>query len=368
MAIPRTDSSVFGRWWWTVDRWTLFSLIALSLIGVMLSLSASPPVAERLGLDSLHFVNRHVQHLIVAITVMLVVSFLAPREIRRFAVVVLMISVALLAMTLFFGVEIKGAQRWLEIGGVSIQPLEFVKPSLAITAAWVLAAERQGEEIPGRLIGSLLCAIVISLLLFQPDFGQALLVGAIWFGQWFLAGLGLVWAGAIIAVAFASLLAAYFIFPHVANRFDAFLDPAISYQVSRSMEAFRNGGFWGRGPGEGTAKMYLPDAHADFVFAVAGEEFGFILCFLIVSLFAFIVIRGIVILLRRDDLFTIIAAAGLLMQFAFQALINMGSTTSLLPTKGMTLPMISYGGSSLLALAIGMGMFLGLTRRQPRGL
>ncbi|MED5358348.1 MAG: FtsW/RodA/SpoVE family cell cycle protein, partial [Pseudomonadota bacterium] len=270
----------------------------------------------------------------------------------------------LLIMTLAGGTEIKGARRWLNVSGLSLQPSEFVKPALAVVCAWMFAAKRLGAEIPGNLISFCLYALVAALLLLQPDVGQALVVSAVWFSQWFLAGLPMIWVAVACAVGIAGLTAAYFIFPHVASRIDRFIDPAAgdNYQTDRAMEAFMNGGLWGRGPGEGTVKTNLPDAHADFILAVVGEEFGLIVCLVIVAIFAFVVLRGLANLMRTTDLFVVIASTGLLVQFALQALINMGSTVSLMPTKGMTLPFISYGGSSLLALALGMGILLALTR------
>lgn len=369
MSIARTDKSTLGQWWWTVDRWTLLALIVLAVIGIMLAMAASPAVAGRIGLDPLHFVRRQAAYLPLALVVMLGVSLLSPVGARRLAVVVFLGALVLLVATLFVGTEIKGARRWISVSGLSLQPSEFVKPAVAVVCAWMFAARRLGEEIPGDLIAFLLFASVVFLLLLQPDVGQALVISAVWFSQWFLAGLPMIWVAAAFGMGVAGLATAYFVFPHVTSRVDRFIDPASgdSYQVDRAMEAFMNGGLWGRGPGEGTVKSYLPDAHADFILAVAGEEFGLALCLIIVGLFGFVVLRGIVNLMRSTDLFVVIAAAGLLVQFALQALINMGSTTSLMPTKGMTLPFISYGGSSLLALAFGMGILLALTRRRAGG-
>ncbi len=369
MSIARTDTSILGRWWWTVDRWTLLALFALAAIGVVLSLAASPPVAERIGLDPMHFIRRQATYLPLALLIMVSVSLLSPVGARRLAVIVFLGAVVMLAMTLFLGNEIKGARRWLNIAGFSLQPSEFIKPSLAVVCAWMFAARRLGEDIPGNLIAFLLFSLVAGLLLLQPDVGQALVVSAVWFAQWFLAGLSMIWVAVAFGCGIAGLTIAYFVFPHVASRIDRFIDPSSgdSYQVDRAMEAFMNGGLLGRGPGEGTAKMNLPDAHADFILAVAGEEFGLLLCLLIVALFGFVVLRGISNLMRTTDLFVVVAATGLLVQFALQALINMGSTTSLMPTKGMTLPFVSYGGSSLLALAFGMGILLALTRRRAGG-
>ncbi|MDP6389077.1 MAG: putative lipid II flippase FtsW [Alphaproteobacteria bacterium] len=369
MAIARTDTSVLGRWWWTVDRWTLLALLLLAGFGMVLAMAASPPVAERLDLDSLHFVRRHAILLLPALIMMVGISLLTPRQTRRIAVIALVGALALLALTLVVGTEIKGARRWITVFGLSMQASEFVKPAFAVVAAWMFSAHRLGQAVPGNAISMGLFALVLALLLAQPDVGQAFVVSAVWFGQWFLAGLPMVWVALLVAFGVAGLVAAYFIFPHVASRIDRFLDPASgdSYQVDRAMEAFVNGGLWGRGPGEGTVKAHLPDAHSDFILAVAGEEFGLILCLVIVALFAFVVLRGFIRVLQVNNLFVVLAAAGLLTQFALQALINMASTANLMPTKGMTLPFISYGGSSLIALAFGMGMLLALTRKRPGG-
>ena len=364
MSIARTDNSILGRWWWTVDKWMLVALLVLATMGVLLSMAASPPVAERIGLDPLHFVQRQAIYLPLAMVIMLGVSLMSPVGARRLAIMVFLGAIVLLILTLAVGIEIKGARRWLNLSGFSLQPSEFVKPALAVVCAWLFAANRLGAEIPGNLISFCIYVLVAGLLLLQPDVGQALVVSAVWFSQWFLAGLPMIWVAVACAVGIAGLTAAYFIFPHVASRIDRFIDPAAgdNYQTDKAMEAFMNGGLWGRGPGEGTVKANLPDAHADFILAVAGEEFGLIVCLIIVAIFAFIVLRGFVKLMRTTDLFVVIAAAGLLVQFALQALINMGSTVNLMPTKGMTLPFISYGGSSLLALAFGMGILLALTR------
>ena len=369
MSIARTDNSTLGRWWWTVDRWTLLALIVLAAIGVILVLAASPPVAERIGLEPLHFVRKHVSYLPIALILMVAVSLLTPVGVRRLAAIVFMVALILLLVTLLFGTEIKGAKRWISLGSLALQPSEFVKPALAVLCAWMFAAKRLEEDIPGNTIAFFLYSIVAGMLLLQPDVGQALVVSVVWFTQWFLAGLPMAWVAVTIGIGITFLTAAYFVFPHVASRIDRFIDPASgdSYQVDRAMEAFMNGGMWGRGPGEGTVKAYLPDAHADFILAVAGEEFGLFLCLAIVGIFCFVVLRGFINLMRSSELFVVVAATGLLVQFALQALINMGSTTSLMPTKGMTLPFISYGGSSLLALAFGMGMFLAFTRRRPGG-
>lgn len=365
-ALSRTDTSAFGRWWWTIDRWSLAAIGLIIGFGALMTLAASPPVAERIGLDQFYFVRRHFALLPVGITLLIGVSLLAPQQVRRLAVLGLLISIAMLVAVLFVGGEIKGARRWINLAGFSLQPSEFVKPFFAVVAAWMFAEWRKGEGFPGHLVALAMYGLIVGLLLLQPDLGQAVVVSAIFFGQFFLAGMPIIWIVGAIVLGVTGLIGAYFTLDHVASRIDRFLDPGSgdSYQVDRSLEAFMNGGLFGRGPGEGTVKAYIPDAHADFIFAVAGEELGLLACLLVVMLFTFVVLRGFARVLGEQSLYVMLAAAGLLAQFGVQALVNMGSTLHLIPTKGMTLPFVSYGGSSLLALSVGMGMALALTRRR----
>ncbi|WP_420349761.1 putative lipid II flippase FtsW [Pelagibius sp.] len=368
-SFARTDTSLLGRWWWTVDRWTLLSLIALMGFGAVLMLAASPAAAERIGLKSFQLASRQIVLLPFAAAVLIAVSLATPRWVRRIACVGLLGSVVLLIVTLFVGPEIKGATRWISLGGLSIQPSEFAKPCFAVVAAWMFSLKSEETGVPGAKIAVALWLMMVALLLLQPDVGQAVLLTAIWGTQVFLAGLPLAWIAVLAVVGAGGLVAAYFALPHVSARVDSFFDPAAGdrYQINRSIEAFMNGGLLGRGPGEGTVKAQLPDAHSDFIFAVAGEELGLIACLLILGLFAFVVLRGFARLLQENSLFVLLAASGLLVQFGLQAFINMASTLHLMPTKGMTLPFLSYGGSSLMALALGMGMLLALTRRRVGG-
>jgi cell division protein FtsW len=366
-GFARNDTSVLGRWWWTIDRWTLAALICLMGLGAVLIMAVAPAAAERIGgLGTFQLAERQLFFLTLALPVVIGISLLEPRDLRRLAVVGLAASFALLALTLAVGPEIKGATRWLNIAGFSFQPSELAKPCFAVAAAWMLAAANDGQGIPGARIALTLWAVLVALLLLQPDVGQSFVVSAILGIEMFVAGLPLIWVGLMVASGAAGLAGAYFALPHVAARIDAFLDPAAGdrYQIERSMEAFANGGLFGRGPGEGTVKTLLPDAHSDFIFAVAGEEFGLFACLVIVALFAFVVLRGFSRVLQERSLFVLLACSGLLAQFGLQALINMASALHLMPTKGMTLPFISYGGSSLLGLALAMGMVLALTRRR----
>lgn len=367
-AGTRVDASLLGRWWLTVDRWMLAALLTLLALGALMVLAASPAVAERLKLDSFHFAHRHLVFLLPSLIILLAVSLLSPVGVRRLAMVVLGIGMVMMLATLIFGVEVKGARRWLVIAGFSIQPSEIVKPALAVVAAWLFTLQRQRHGIPGDVLSAGLFACVLLLLVMQPDFGMAFAATVVWSAQWFLAGLPLLWVGVLIAAGIGGLIVGYRNLDHVQSRIDRFLDPATgdTYQVDTALSAFSSGGLLGRGPGEGVIKAYLPDAHADFIFAVVGEEFGLVACLVLVSLFAFVVLRGFVRLQQEEDLFRLLAAAGLLTLFGIQAVINMAVSLNLLPTKGMTLPFISYGGSSMLALAMAMGMVLALTRWRAR--
>ncbi len=367
IAVPRTDRSVLGRWWWTVDRWTLVALGVLIAFGALMAFAASPSVASRIRIDSFSLVKHHFALLPFAGALLIGVSLLDVRNVRRLAVLGFVGGCVLLGLTLVIGTEIKGAARWISLGGFSLQPSEFVKPCFAVVAAWMFSLQHGPERIPGNSIALLLFAPVLGLLLLQPDFGMAVVITATFLAQFFLAGLSLIWVGLLGGLGIAGLFGAYFAFAHVRERIDAFLDPAAGdrYQIDRSLEAFANGGWFGRGPGEGTVKLALPDAHSDFVFSVMGEEFGAVVALFIVAVFGFVILRGIARLMNEQNLFVLLAAAGLLVSFGLQAAINMASSLSMIPTKGMTLPFISYGGSSLLALSLTMGMLLAMTRRRP---
>jgi len=371
-AFTRTDTSVVGRWWWTVDRWLLIAAATLIGVGMILTLAAGPPAAERIGADTYHFVRKQSVFLPLAIAVMLGISLMPPIWIRRCAVVGFGVSFLLMCAILVFGGEINGAQRWLRLGPLSIQPSEFIKPFFVIVAAWMFASQDSNKGVPGNLI-SIGCLFAVSvILLAQPDVGMTMVVVTVWSAQFFMAGLPIFWVVLIAVAGLGTLVGAYLLFPHVASRVDRFLDPSSgdTYQISQAMRAFQNGGLFGRGPGEGRVKEMLPDAHTDFIFAVAGEEFGILLCLLVVALFGFLVLRTMIRALSESNLFVLLAVGGLAVQFGLQALVNMASSLHMMPTKGMTLPFISYGGSSMLALAIGMGMILGLTRsrRDTEGL
>ena len=363
----RTDMSLLGQWWQTVDRWTIAAIITLATLGAFLIMAASPSIAERLSLDTFHFVGRQALFLPLAMISMFAVSFLSRANIRRLSLIVFSFAAALMIFTLFSGAEINGATRWVNVVGVSLQPSEFIKPAFAVIAASMFAAWRLEERFPGYLVVLGLYGGVVLLLIAQPDVGMAVLISFVWGLQFFLAGLPMVLVMGIGTVFIFGGFAAYFQFSHVRERIEQFIDPQNSdvYQVSQSLKAFKKGGVFGRGPGEGHVKENLPDAHSDFIFAVAVEEFGMIAGLLIVSVFGFIVLRGLMRVFKETDLFVQLAVTGLLAQFGLQAIINLASTLNLMPTKGATLPFVSYGGSSLLALSISMGMVLSLTRERP---
>jgi len=366
--VSRAETTAFARWWWTVDRVLLGALLALMALGIVLSFAASPPVAEKLGLGSYHFVLRHAFFAVPAVIVLLAFSFLTPRQVRRISLLVFVLALAGIILTLFVGVEVKGSRRWLSLAGLTVQPAEFVKPAFVVLTAFLFSEGARRSDLPGRLLALFLLAMVLAPLLAQPDFGQAMLIAVTWSAMIFLAGLEWRWVFALGASGVGGIVSAYLYLPHVTSRVDAFLDPAAedNYQIDRSIESFVRGGWFGEGPGEGTVKRTLPDSHTDFVFAVTAEEFGLVACGLVLALFAVIVLRGLGHALRESDSFVRLALSGLILLFGGQAFINMAVNLQLMPAKGMTLPFISYGGSSLVAVAMGMGFALALARRRPR--
>lgn len=368
MRFNRADRSLLSDWWFTIDRLVFAALLLLIAGGLVLSLAASPPVAIRLELDPFHFFKRHLALVGPACLVLIAVSLLSPRDMRRFCLALYGIGIALMVATLFLGPEVKGATRWLKFPGFSVQASELVKPGFVVLSAWLFSESQRRRDVPSLPLAIALYALFVGLLVLQPDFGQAFLVSLVWGALFFVSGLPLTWVAVLAGLAAAGMAAAYLTVPHVAGRIDRFLDPSAgdTYQIDRALQSFVQGGWFGRGPGEGTVKRVLPDSHTDFIFAVAAEEYGLIACLLLVGLFAFIAMRGLRFAIGEPDGFIRFAVAGLIMLFGVQALINMAVNVGLLPAKGMTLPFISYGGSSLMSMAITMGLVLGLMRRRPR--
>jgi len=366
--IERDQRTPLGEWWWTVDRLLLAALLTLMFGGIVLSLAASPAVAVRIGLDPFHFFNRHVAFLVPSLAVLLGTSLMSPRSVRRSALTVFAIGIVLMAATLMFGAEVKGSRRWISVIGISVQASEFVKPTFVILIAWLFSESARRPEMPATSLALSGLLIVVALLVLEPDFGQTMLIVVVWGALFFMAGMRMIWVFGLAGAGAAGLFTAYVFVPHVAGRIRRFMDPASgdTFQVDMAMESFTRGGWFGQGPGEGTVKRILPDSHTDFVFAVAAEEFGIVLCLALLALFSFIVIRSLRNAYRSDDLFTRFASAGLAMLFGVQSAINMAVNAHLIPAKGMTLPFISYGGSSMISMAYGMGMLLALTRQRAR--
>jgi cell division protein FtsW len=363
--ISRAHRSPLSDWWWTVDRPMVTLVLMLLLIGLVFSFAASPPVAERLGLESFHFVVRHALYVPVALAVMLGLSLFTPRQVRRTALVILLVFMMLMVLVLFVGEEIKGSRRWLFLGGVSLQPSELIKPAFIVITAWLFAEGSRRPDVPGKMIAVALLVVVAALLVAEPDLGQTVLFVAVWGALFFLAGTNTWVVAGLGGLGVAGLFTAYYAFPHVAGRINRFLDPGSgdNFQIMTAMQSFERGGWSGTGPGEGIMKRVLPDSHTDFVFAVVGEEFGILLCLLIVALFSILVMRALLQAFRRNSAFERMAIAGLATQIGIQAFINIGVNLYILPAKGMTLPFISYGGSALISAGITMGFLLALSRR-----
>ena len=364
--ISRADNSALTEWWRTIDKTLLGAVLILMLSGMLLSFAASPPVAERIGYDSFHFIKRHAFFLVPALGMLIATSFLTPTLVRRAALGLFAVSVVMLLATLFLGMEAKGSRRWLVIAGFTIQPSEFIKPAFVVITAWLFAENARRPDIPGNLFSIILVGIVCALLIAQPDFGQTILVAFVWGAMFFLAGMSWIWIILLGVIGLGGITAAYLFFPHVAGRMDRFITgEGDNFQVDTGLQAIVHGGWFGQGPGEGTVKRILPDGHSDFPFAVAAEEFGILLAIGLVLVFGFIVIRTLRHALRAQDAYVRLATAGLVILFAMQSMIHLSVNLKLIPAKGMTLPFISYGGSSLIASAITMGFIIALTRQRP---
>lgn len=366
--ISRADRSPLSDWLWTIDRWLLGALALLMVCGLVFGMAGSPPVAERLHLPTFYFVNHQAMYLVPAVAVMIGASFLSPRQVRRAALVLFIGSMALVFAALIFGAEVKGARRWV----FGVQPSEFVKPAFAVLAGWAFSEGARRRDVPANILAILILPATVVPLIMQPDFGQTMLISLVWGALFFMAGLHWFWVAGIGGAGALSVVAAYKFVPHVRARILKFLEPQSAggvtdtFQVDTARDSFIAGGWLGKGPGEGNLKRILPDSHTDFIFAVTGEEFGVIVCILLVTLFAFIVVRGLTDAAKNEDPFCRFAAAGLTMLFGIQSCINLAVNLHLMPAKGMTLPFVSYGGSSLISLALGMGFLIAVTRKRPR--
>jgi cell division protein FtsW len=367
-AFPRSDRSPLGVWWWTVDRWMLGVVAMLIAIGVVISFSASPAAALRMNIgDPFHFAVRQCVFAAGAAMVLIVSSMLDVRSVRRASFFIWIAAIAVMVALPFLGHNAKGATRWIEFSGFTFQPSEYMKPALIVLVAWMFSEGQKGEGVPGVSIAFVLYGVSIALLLIQPDVGQTVLI-TIAFGMAFwMAGVPLSWVMLLGATAIAGLSSTYFLLPHVHARVDKFLSPdkADTHQVDAAAVAQAAGGLFGRGPGEGVMKRHVPDLHTDFAYSVGAEEFGLVFSLLLIALFAFVVIRGLYRSMKLSDPFEQVAAASLFVMVGVQALINVAVNLNMIPTKGMTLPFISYGGSSMLASGLTLGLALALTRRRP---
>jgi cell division protein FtsW len=366
----RERKTPIAEWWWTIDKQLLAALGLLLVVGIVLSFAASPPVAERLGLDPWHFVVRHAMFSVIALIVLVATSMLPHRLARVSAIAVLVVSVVLLWLTLRFGVEVKGAKRWISAFGQTIQPSEFVKPAFAVVGGWLFAESMKQKGMPARTIATGLMLVIVAGLLLQPDIGQSALVLATWATLLFVSGISWFWIFGLGIAAVGLLFGAYTFFPHFAKRIDGFLNPDAggghgSYQAEKAHSSLLEGGWFGRGPGESMAKKVIPDAHADFVFSAGAGEFGILFSLCLVALIAFIVIRALMGAQRQASLFARLAASTIAIQFGLQCSINLAVNLNLIPPKGMTLPFVSYGGTSMIAIAFGMGLMLAFTRKRP---
>ena len=365
----RNDPSPVAQWAWTVDRSLLGAALALMAIGVALSFASSPAaiLADESITDPFHYSWRMMIFGGAGLVVMLTTSLLSPRGVRRIAVLGMLCSLFVMMLLPFVGDTVKGAARWVNLGPFGLQPSEFAKPSLIVFAAWMFAEAQKGQGVPGVSIAFGFYAVTVGLLLIQPDIGQTLLITTTFMAVFFMAGVPFRWIAVLGGLIAAGVASIYLLFPHVQSRVAKFMSPGVedTHQIDRASEAIRAGGLVGRGIGEGVMKRHVPDLHTDFIYSVGAEEFGLALSRTMIALYAFIVVRGMRLSMKLNDPFEQTAAAGLFMLIGLQACINVAVNLNLIPTKGMTLPFISYGGSSMLAMCVTMGFALALTRRRP---
>lgn len=365
MKLSRADTSSLARWWWTMDRVAFSAIMGLMAIGLLLAFAASPAATgSTFAEGNFSYALKQLAFALTAAGILIATSLMDSKQARVLAAILFALSFIGAGLALLSGEDINGAHRWLSFGGLNLQPSEFLKPAFAVLAAAVLA-DKLKRGFPGDLVTLLLAAPAVGILLLQPDVGQTALLSVLCVAMLFFAGLAYLRLLAMGLGTMGLAVIAYLVHPHVRERINQFITAGPGYQTGLALKAFEAGGLRGVGPGAGTIKYRLPDAHTDFIFAVAGEEFGIILCILIAALFGIITIRLLMRAQKASDPFAQLAGAGLAMVIALQAFINMGVSLSILPAKGMTLPLISYGGSSLFAVALTLGLALGLTRQRP---
>lgn len=361
----RNSLNLVAKWWLDIDKINFLLVFGLIVFGLIVSATSSPVIAERIGVEKLFFVKKQLVFAAVACVILVLISFLQPNQIKIFALLGVLGAIFLLILVLLFGFEIKGAKRWFAIGGFALQPSEFAKTFFVVANAYILQKLSDRAFVFKYGFSALLFFVIAGLLILQPDFGMTMTLAILWACQLFLFGLPMFLVVICVAMALASVVAAYMFLPHVKDRINRFLDfDSANYQLERSIDAFVSGGFSGLGQGNGVVKNFIPDAHTDFVFAVIGEEFGILTCILLILFFAYLVTRIVKRALDEEDMFVYLALFGLMMQFVIQVVVNIGVGLRLFPTKGMTLPFISYGGSSMLAMAICFGLILAFTKKK----
>ncbi|NBX86435.1 MAG: cell division protein FtsW [Proteobacteria bacterium] len=368
MSLFRQSRHPIVRWWWEMDRVSVITLLVIMLCGAVAVTTASVAVAKTYNVGAYYFALRQYVFLGVAAGLMVVLTGLKPVGVQRLGMILFGVAFVGLLLTFVLGVEVKGAKRWLEIAGQSVQPTEFLKPALIILTAMLLAHDEPQRRLQGFLVSIVLMAMVAIPVLLQPNFGMVLAMGTVWFAQVFMAGLPLLWLAPLVAGGLCVVVGSYMLLPHVRDRLERFVNPGASdtYQIDQASEAIMAGHLWGRGAGEGVVKNQLPDAHTDFIFAVVVEEFGILVGLMLMGLFLFLVLRGFSRVVEQDDRFVLLAAGGLLTLVSLHVCVNIGVALHLVPTTGMTLPFVSYGGSSTFAMALVFGLLLALLRKQGR--
>ena len=362
MLISRSDNSNIALWWWTIDRFLLTLFSILIIVGIFLVMASSQHLAQSFNIFSHYFTLRHILFVIISLPIIFLFSLLNEKQTKAISIIGLIITIFLLLIILINGSEIKGAKRWIYFSGFSFQPSELCKPFYVIVNAWFLTLWIEGKNFPGWAWSIVSLILISSLLLIQPDVGMTIVIILTWCFQLFITGIPLIIIICLTLAVPLFVILTYHNFDHVKIRIDGFLE-GTTYQVTKSLQSFEFGGFWGTGPGEGFYKKFLPDAHSDFVFAVAAEEYGILICLIIILIYSLVVYRAFSLSFINKNLFFIIAVSGLAFQFGIQTLIHMASNTNLIPTKGMTLPFLSYGGSSMISSAITVGILLSLTRK-----
>ena len=362
MLISRSDNSNIALWWWAIDRFLLTLFSILIIVGIFLVMASSQHLAQSFNIFSHYFTLRHILFVIISLPIIFLFSLLNEKQTKAISIIGLIITIFLLLIILIHGSEIKGAKRWIYFSGFSFQPSELCKPFYVIVNAWFLTLWIEGKNFPGWAWSIVSLILISSLLLIQPDVGMTIVIILTWCFQLFITGIPLIIIICLTLAVPLFVILTYHNFDHVKIRIDGFLE-GTTYQVTKSLQSFEFGGFWGTGPGEGFYKKFLPDAHSDFVFAVAAEEYGILICLIIILIYSLVVYRAFSLSFINKSLFFIIAVSGLAFQFGIQTLIHMGSNTNLIPTKGMTLPFLSYGGSSMISSAITVGILLSLTRK-----